>query len=186
MLPLLAEDEPGAVRLATETLERFPDLFRAAWAERFAAKLGFAQGGGEATSLAERLLALMEEQGLDFTLVFRHLREAVAEEGEGTFLGLFPRAETAREWLDAWRGGLLTAGVPSDEAVSTMRRANPVFIPRNHRLEELIVAAKEKDFAPFHRLHAVLRRPYEEQPEAEEYERPPLPYEEVRATFCGT
>ncbi len=186
LLPLLAEDEPEAIRLATETLERFPGLFRAAWAERFAAKLGFAKSGGGTTGLAERLLAIMEEQGIDFTLAFRHLRDAAAEGGEGTFLRLFPREEAAREWLDAWRGSLREAGIPRGEAAATMRLANPVFIPRNHRLEELISAAKEKDFAPFHRLHAVLRRPFEEQPEAAEYERPPLSHEEVPATFCGT
>ena len=37
----------------------------------------------------------------------------------------------------------------ADVATTTMHFANPVFIPRNHRIEEVILAAKERDFAPF-------------------------------------
>jgi uncharacterized protein YdiU (UPF0061 family) len=67
-----------------------------------------------------------------------------------------------------------------------MRQANPVFIPRNHRIQEVITAAYDGDFEPFHRLHAVLGEPYREQPLNAAYESPPRPEEEVQATFCGT
>jgi uncharacterized protein YdiU (UPF0061 family) len=67
-----------------------------------------------------------------------------------------------------------------------MRAVNPVFIPRNHRLEEVIAAANTGDYAPFERLLAVLAHPYEQQPENAAYENPPEPDEIVHATFCGT
>jgi uncharacterized protein YdiU (UPF0061 family) len=68
-----------------------------------------------------------------------------------------------------------------------MRRANPAFIPRNHRVEEVIQAAlADADFAPFERLLSVVTRPYEEQPEHAELADAPAPEERVTATFCGT
>ena len=67
-----------------------------------------------------------------------------------------------------------------------MRLVNPVFIPRNHRIEQAIVAAERDDFAPFEELSLVLSRPYEAQPDFAAYANPPQPDERVLQTFCGT
>jgi uncharacterized protein YdiU (UPF0061 family) len=67
-----------------------------------------------------------------------------------------------------------------------MQKVNPVFIPRNHRIEEAIAAANKGDLEPFERLHSVLASPYTEQAENAEYENAPKPEEVVQATFCGT
>jgi uncharacterized protein YdiU (UPF0061 family) len=67
-----------------------------------------------------------------------------------------------------------------------MRAVNPAFIPRNHRVEQLIQAAIGGDLAPFHRLVDVLARPYEDQPAHAELAAPPRPAERVTKTFCGT
>ena len=71
--------------------------------------------------------------------------------------------------------------------MTTLQRSNPAYIPRNHRVEELIAAAvQDGNFGPFHALHAVLARPYDEQPGQDSYQTPPLPDERVQNTFCGT
>jgi uncharacterized protein YdiU (UPF0061 family) len=68
-----------------------------------------------------------------------------------------------------------------------MLAVNPVFIPRNHPVEEVIEAAvRQKDFSPFHRLVEVLEHPYEFDIALVKYARPPLPEQIVRQTFCGT
>ena len=68
-----------------------------------------------------------------------------------------------------------------------MRAANPAFIPRNHQVERAIAAGVERaDFAPFEALLGILARPFDDQPGAEDYARPPQPEERVLATFCGT
>lgn len=182
LLPLVSEEEPEAIRRVSEVLERFPELFRTEWATTFSAKVGMP--GNDGKECAERLLGLMEDQGLDFTLTFRHLRDALADESK--WVGLFPRPDAAREWLSQWRGQLETLGIPAEAAAATMRSVNPVVIPRNHRLEAVIAAGKEHDFAPFHELRRILQTPYEDLPEAVAFETPPQPSEEVRATFCGT
>jgi uncharacterized protein YdiU (UPF0061 family) len=68
-----------------------------------------------------------------------------------------------------------------------MRRVNPAFIPRNHRVEAAIVAAQERsDFALFEELLRVLAHPFDDQPQYVQYEKPPAPEEVVHQTFCGT
>ena len=68
-----------------------------------------------------------------------------------------------------------------------MRANNPAFIPRNHLVEEAIVAAvKNEDFFPFETLLAVLSAPYEDQPDFAGYADPPRPDQIVHKTFCGT
>ena len=68
-----------------------------------------------------------------------------------------------------------------------MRGVNPAFIPRNHRIDELIAAAViRSDFQPFETLLKVLERPHEDQPEYGHLNDPPSPEERVQATFCGT
>ena len=68
-----------------------------------------------------------------------------------------------------------------------MKLANPVFIPRNHLVEEMIVAAVERqDFQPFEKLLEVVSHPYDDRPEMERYATPALPEQCVSQTFCGT
>jgi uncharacterized protein YdiU (UPF0061 family) len=68
-----------------------------------------------------------------------------------------------------------------------MRQVNPAYIPRNHRIEQVIDAAVERDdFSPFAELSAVLAHPYRLQKGFESYADPPAPGERVLQTFCGT
>jgi serine/tyrosine/threonine adenylyltransferase len=68
-----------------------------------------------------------------------------------------------------------------------MRSVNPMFIPRNHRVEAVIEAAVNRDdFAPFEHLLTVLSKPYEDQPASADYAEPPQPDQRVLQTFCGT
>jgi uncharacterized protein YdiU (UPF0061 family) len=68
-----------------------------------------------------------------------------------------------------------------------MRAVNPRFIPRNHRVEEAIESAVEReDFAPFEALLTVLSRPYDDQPGSSRYAEPPEGGGVGYRTFCGT
>ena len=75
----------------------------------------------------------------------------------------------------------------ADNRRARMRAVNPAFIPRNHRIEEMIEAAVEReDFTPFEELLLVLAKPFEEQASFRRYMDPPQPHERVCQTFCGT
>ena len=172
LLPLIHDDPEKAVDLAKAALGKFPSLFQEADHKNFSAKLGFPDGCDE--SLIEALLDLMARQEADFTLVFRHLSGEEAD-----FLAQFKDPEPLKIWLQHWRA-------EGDIDKECMRKVNPVFIPRNHRIEEVIAAGLQGDFEPFHRLHRILQQPFDEQPEFAEFENTPKPEEVVCATFCGT
>ncbi|MGC6457271.1 MAG: protein adenylyltransferase SelO [Akkermansiaceae bacterium] len=172
LLPLFDPNHDRAVELAKAELEKYPDLYESHHLEIFSRKLGH-PGQIDAAFIRE-FFDLMAAQKTDFTLTFRHLAK-----GPDAFLALFKDGPPAREWLARWQA-LGTA----DTAL--MDSMNPAFIPRNHRIEEVIEAAKKGEFKPFHELHRILSLPYEEQPEFEKYSRPPKPEEVVCNTFCGT
>ena len=67
-----------------------------------------------------------------------------------------------------------------------MDRVNPLYIPRNHLVEEALAAATAGDIEPFERLVDVLTRPFDERPGLEVYAEPaPATFGPYR-TFCGT
>jgi uncharacterized protein YdiU (UPF0061 family) len=188
LLPLMGADRAEAVARAQAALDRFADFFQDAWTGRFAAKIGIPSDLAAAgdRKLVLTLLDHLRDGEADFTLAFRHLAAAVNPAGEAAFLAQFREPGSIAEWLSAWRRHLEDRGILPEAARETMRQANPVFIPRNHRIEEVIQAGREGNFAPFHRLHAVLQRPFDDQPEHAEFEAAPQEHERVQATFCGT
>ena len=185
LLPLLAEDQETAVARAEAALGGFAGHFQEAWTQRFAAKIGIAEPVAEDRDQVLAFLDLLSTHGVDFTLAFRHLASAVTPDAEA-FQGLFSQPQAVKPWVEGWRKHLRERGISAVAASEIMRKTNPVFIPRNHRIEEVIQAGRQGDFGPFRRLHEVLQRPFEEQPESAIYESAPEPHEVVQATFCGT
>ena len=55
---------------------------------------------------------------------------------------------------------------------AAMNGVNPVYIPRNHLVEEALTAATAGDLEPFHQLVDVLSQPFHERPGLERYARP--------------
>jgi uncharacterized protein YdiU (UPF0061 family) len=67
-----------------------------------------------------------------------------------------------------------------------MRSVNPMVIPRNHKVEEVLEAANKDDLNPFHDFLKVLEKPYENQIKNNNYQSPSPPSEKKYQTFCGT
>ena len=134
--------------------------------------------------MVENLLSAMADGEADFTQVFRHLPESLVIGNDHAVARLFNQPEAIVAWLSAWRARLHQ--FDRSQTLALMRRTNPVFIPRNHRIEEAIKAGNGGDFTPFHHLHQVLQHPFTEQAEFTEYEATPAPDEVVQETFCGT
>ncbi|MFM8682698.1 MAG: hypothetical protein ACKOEG_02785, partial [Chthoniobacterales bacterium] len=91
-----------------------------------------------------------------------------------------------RAWHDKWTARLQRQREDRSEVLAVMRRANPVVIPRNHRVEEALAAAQSGDLAVMHRLLDALRSPFEETEANEPYRDAPPPGGQAYRTFCGT
>lgn len=188
ILPLIAEDEDKAVELATERLNGFVALFERAHARVLRGKLGLVGEEEGDVQLASDLLERMAASAVDYTLFFRRLCDsAESSEADARIGRMFAEPGAFFEWAERWRQRLAKEEAEPVARAEAMRRVNPAFIPRNHRIEEMIRAAVDReDFAPFETLVRVLAKPFDEQPEFLALAEPPLPEERVERTFCGT
>ena len=173
LLPILDDDEPTAIRLATEQVNRFPALFEKAHARVLRAKLGLEREEEDDLALASDLFQGLAKHGVDHTLFFRKLSSGSIDAG-------------FEDWAAAWRRRLAAEGSTPESRADAMCRVNPAFIPRNHRVEQVIQAAVRDDFVPLERLVRVLERPYDDQPELADLAEAPTVDKRVRRTFCGT
>ncbi len=71
-------------------------------------------------------------------------------------------------------------------AAAAMDRVNPLYIPRNHHVEEALAQAALGQMGPFHRLLDAVSRPYDQRPGLEDYARPAPPGSGPHITYCGT
>lgn len=179
LLPLLSEDPDKATKIAEAALSGYSARFSGQYMTRFRAKLGLPP---EAPStLIQECLDLLAAHQVDFTLFFTRLTRVADGETSGTITALFSSSEPFEKWFAKWSSEASFA-----KCLAGMRAANPILIPRNHRVEQAIQSAYANDFAPFHRLVDALAAPYSEQVDYADLETPPRPEEIVRETFCGT
>ncbi|PPD29148.1 MAG: hypothetical protein CTY20_07335 [Hyphomicrobium sp.] len=191
LLPLLADDKGEAINSAEASLGAYVRRYEEAYLAGLRQKLGFVEPHADDLALAQDLLDAMAAAGADFTQTFRRLTELATDTSASEKLDdlrkLFADTTAIDLWIARWLARIaVEASTPAARA-AIMRRANPVFIPRNHLVAEAIAEAVENDdFGAFERLLRVLSRPYDDQPEFARYALPPKPEEVVRATFCGT
>ncbi len=185
LLPLLAGDEEAALQSGREILDTFGPRFQEAYQTRLLEKVGLPGGGEAELETAGSLLKLMAEQGADYTLTFRRLAEAPADDLGAVRTG-FAQPLDFDAWALRWRERLAAGGRSDDERRAAMQAANPAFIPRNHRVQQAIEGAERGDLDPLEDLLAVTATPYVGHPQLDAYQQPPEPHEVVRQTFCGT
>jgi uncharacterized protein YdiU (UPF0061 family) len=187
LLPLLGDDEDDAIRLATERLDTFPDRFGAAHHAVLRDKLGLGETREEDVALARDLLELMAKEKVDFTLTFRRLFDALDRPARTAVVSaMFAEPAAFDAWATRWRERLESDAIALEVRKERMRLANPAFIARNHRVEQMIALATDGDLSLFTRMIRVLARPCDGQPDDEDLMDPPGGEQWEYCTFCGT
>ncbi|MCW2661685.1 MAG: hypothetical protein JWP83_2837 [Mycobacterium sp.] len=179
LIPLLSNDIEEAVSLVEESFGVFRPRYDAVWSSGMRAKLGLSDDidAEVVAPLVDELLALLNESDVDYTSFFRHLGRAAQGDSEGA-RGLFINIAGFDDWMSRWR-----ALGPDAES---MDRTNPIYIPRNHLVEEALTAATAGDLDPLARLLAAVTAPYDERPGLERYASPAPEDFGAYQTFCGT
>jgi serine/tyrosine/threonine adenylyltransferase len=173
LLPLLDEDVDKAVEIAKSGLSNFYSIFEVAFETGMMAKLGASDRQSEDGQFIAGLLKVMMDNKADFAQCFTELtRHAVLDSSVSI--------EAMSSWLPTWK-----ARVPTPN-VELMQRSNPVYIARNHQVEAALQEAEQGKMTRFNTLCQLLKTPFTEKPNMTLFEAPPLPEEEVTATFCGT
>ena len=188
LLPLLDPNPERAVELASEAISAFTSSYQEHWLAGMRDKLGISGNEEGDLDLVRELLQAMHENAADFTLTFRRLCAAAADEtADAEVRGLFANPDAYDSWAARWRSPLAVDEREPNARGEAMRAVNPAFIPRNHLVENALDAAIDNaDFSPFVELLTVLSRPYQDQSAFAEYANPPQSSERVFRTFCGT
>jgi len=179
LLPLLADTVGEGIALAENAFRVFRAEYDATWTAGMRAKLGLSSDvdGETVTTLTDEVLALLKESHVDYTSFFRGLSQAARGHTEPT-RGLFINLTGVDDWIPRWQ-------VLGPDAAS-MDRSNPVYIPRNHLVEEALTAATVGDLEPLQQLLTAVSAPFDEQAGLERYAAPaPEDFGDYR-TFCGT
>ena len=193
LIPLLDKDETTAVELAQKSIDKFPALFNDAYYRILRKKLGLSKHLDDDETLIKDLLSLMAKEKTDFTLTFRRLSELVDPDRNFTLplqhsiREIFELPASFSTWIKQWSDRINTEDSDRQDIAAMMLAVNPVFIARNHLVEEAIDSATHNsDLKPFNQLVDVLEEPYVFDSNLSRYAIPPQADQIVKQTFCGT
>ena len=185
LLGLIDPDPEDAVAAASDVLHGFAARHREHWERGMRAKLGLGEGAPQDEALVPDLLVVLQAQRVDHTSFFRGLgRAALGDAGPVGALAADPAA--LEPWLARWRAELEVRGTDPAATAAAMDRVNPVYVPRNHLVEDALAAGTAGDLEPLERLVDVLSQPFEERPGLEGYAAPAPADFGGYQTFCGT
>lgn len=182
LLPLIDSDIQVAIAKAENVLNSFQDLFEQKYQKMLAAKIGFNYAAESDMLLVNDLLGWMYEHNADYTNTFVRLMypEIIRDKifSDDAFL----------KWENDWKLRLQQKGITEEAALKLMQKTNPVYIPRNHKLEEVLAQITETGkMADFQKFNNVLSAPYASSDfDAAFMQAPSMADELVYKTYCGT
>jgi uncharacterized protein YdiU (UPF0061 family) len=183
LLSIIDDDADAAVASATEAVDTFVPVFNEVWLSGMRAKIGLVDQAASDRDLIDDLLATLAANRVDMTMFFRTLAGA-ARGADDNVTSMFADTPQIDAWLANWRERL---GDHADGAAGRMNAVNPLYVPRNHLVEQALASATiDGDLTPCHLLLEVITRPFDERPGFEAYTEPmPADFGPFR-TFCGT
>ena len=185
LLPAIHAVDPAGVDAAKAMVETIPERFGQSWAALIRRKLGLMTADEGDKILIDALFDGLEKHQIDFTLFFRGL--AMILRGDGTMLeSLSADPEAMASWIFDWWSRVAGETDAPLKRADAMDRVNPLYIPRNHKVEAALAAAEAGDMSPWLDLLEVVRNPYVERPEWADYAAPAPADAGPYTTFCGT
>ncbi|ERO64454.1 protein adenylyltransferase SelO [Pseudomonas piscis] len=164
-----------AVEDLRETLGLFLPLYQAHYLDLMRRRLGLTHSEDADQQLVERLLQLMQDSAVDYSLFFRRLGDMAPELAVAQLRDDFVDLKGFDAWAEAY-----VARVDRDPQQGQEQRrvrmhaVNPLYVLRNYLAQQAIEAAESGDYSEVRRLHQVLSRPFEEQAGMDSYaKRPP-------------
>ena len=180
LLPLIDKNKDKAIKIVTEIINNFGEIYKKNWLEMMKKKLGLIGEKDNNEKLINDLLSLLHEQKADYTNTFCSLMNEDVQNDK-----IFNNKEFI-DWHQKWKECLAKNNSSTEVSLKLMRSVNPMVIPRNHKVEEVLEAANKDDLNPFHDFLKVLEKPYENQSKTNNYQSPAPPSEKKYQTFCGT
>ena len=180
IIPLIDQDEQKAISIATETINNFEKLYEEKWLNMMRDKLGLFGEDKDDKHLIFELLTWMENNKADFTNTFCNLMQIQSIKDP-----IYQNQEYLN-WTAKWKKRLEKNNTGKEKYLELMRSVNPIFIPRNHKVEEALKDASENKLETLNQLLEVIKYPYKDNGMLMDYQQP-MPNENGNyKTFCGT
>lgn len=180
ILPLIDKNIEQAMEKAEDTLLGYADTVRDKWLAMMCTKLGLEGVFDEDESLIDGLMGWMHKEEADYTNTFLHLSSDDPFEYDEF------KKEGFSEWYQKWQGRLQKNKTSFTEVRQKMQQNNPAVIPRNHKVEEALLAANAGEMKPFLKIFEILQDPYSNHPSLAPFQAPPGSSEKFYQTYCGT
>ena len=177
LIPLIDKEEDKAVKIATEVIDNFQNIYENKWLNMMRDKLGLFGEDQNDLNLINDLLNWMESNKADYTNTFCYLMNIESNNNKYNNLDF-------KKWLKKWEDRILINKGSKEKSIKLMRKNNPIVIPRNHKVEEALEAANNDNLKLLNKLLVILKKPYNSQVNIMDYQSPSsnLSYQ----TFCGT
>ena len=186
LIPHIDDNKDRAVEILTDEIKGYENEFKSIWLNLMRRKIGLNNEEEGDLKLIQALLNAMEESEADFTLTFRRLSRAISGDSLGT-RNLFVNPTSYDSWERDWFARLERETISKECRSATMDQVNPVYIPRNHKVEEaLSFAVEEGDLSAFEKILSIVIKPFDEVAGQESYAEPAPETDIPYRTFCGT
>ncbi len=179
LLPLIDKDNDEAIKIATNSINSFEEKYEDKWMSMMRNKLGLFGIHDKDKPLILDLLTWMHQKKADYTNTFCHLMNNDKKKNH-----LYEDKHFAI-WKKRWQQRLLQNNNSLEKSLELMRKSNPLVIPRNHKVEEVLEAAEKGDLKPINKILEILDQPYSDNKDLSEYQNPSLSSKKYE-TFCGT
>ena len=178
LLPLINENKEKAIKIATDTVNEFDSIYKTHWINMMRKKLGLIEEKKEDENLINDLLLFMEKNKADYTNTFFSLTEKGMKEND-----LLKKKEFYN-WHQKWKKRQSENNIKN--SINLMKDSNPLVIPRNHIVEEVLKAGEKDNLLPLNSFLKILQNPYGNHKNILKYQSPPPPSNDLYRTFCGT
>ena len=180
LIPLIDPKKEKAIGIATEAINSFDKSYETKWINMMRDKLGLFGQDQKDQVLIIDLLTWMHKNKADYTNTFCFLMD------ENFQYSKIYNDENFLTWKERWKERLKLNNNTPEKYLSLMKSVNPLVIPRNHKVEEVLESANNNDLSPLKKLIKVLEKPYEKTKENIDYQSPAPISDEKYKTFCGT
>ena len=178
LIPLIDKDEDTAIKIATELIDNFQNIYEEKWLNMMRDKLGLFGDDKNDQTLINKLLDWMKNNNADYTNTFCHLMGVELDDE-------IYKNDDFKDWYNEWQKRLKLNN-SSDKHLELMKKNNPLVIPRNHKVEEALTDADKGNLETMNKFLKVLSKPYSVQENIIEFQKPAPISDEKYQTFCGT
>jgi uncharacterized protein YdiU (UPF0061 family) len=178
LVPLIDKNEDQAIKIVTEIIDNFQNIYEIKWLNMMRDKLGLFGEDKDDLELINNLLNWMQSNKADYTNTFCYLMNFSSIQDQ------IYKDKDFIDWSKNWEKRILINGGSKENSLELMKNNNPIVIPRNHKVEEALEAANKNDLKPMYDLLSILKKPYTKQINIEKFQTPSK--NENYQTFCGT